>query len=66
MIVKIEGRDAYLADDVYQKLTVALAAVEPCPSSDKIEPWQFVEVLGEIGGIWSADTLNDPLRDPIA
>lgn len=66
MIIRTEGRDIFLSDETYKRLIAALANVEPCPSSGEIEPWQFVEVLGEIGGIWSADTLNDPLRDPIA
>lgn len=66
MIIKTEGIDAFLENEIYHRLTAALAAVKPNPFTDKIEPWQFVEVLGEIGGIWPAETLNDPLRTPSA
>lgn len=69
MIVKIEGNDVFLADDIYDKLLEVLAAVKPIPSlTDEerpIEPWQFVEALGE-AGIWNADVLNDPLREAAA
>lgn len=46
MIAKTEGRDAFLEDETYHRLTAALAAVQPDPFTGKIEPWQFVEVLG--------------------
>lgn len=63
MIIKIEGRDIFLDDQTYHRLTAALAAVQPGPGADEIEPWQFVEVLGEVGGIWPAVTLTDPARE---
>lgn len=62
MIIKTEGRDAFLEDETYHRLTAALAAVQPAPGADEIEPWQFVEVLGDVGGIWPAETLTDPAR----
>jgi hypothetical protein len=69
MIVKIEGNDVFLAEGVYDRLLEALAAVKPIPAIDgvkrSIEPWQFVEALGE-AGIWNADILNDPRRSPAA
>lgn len=68
MIVKIEGNDVFLAEGVYDRLLEALAKVQPVPAIDgierAIEPWQFVEALGE-AGIWNADVLNDPLRKAV-
>lgn len=62
MIIKIEGHDIFLEDETYHRLVEALAKVEAAPGADEVEPWQFVEVLGEVGGIWPAKTLTDPLR----
>lgn len=69
MIVKFEGNDVFLADEVYDRLLAALAKVQPVPAIDgierAIEPWQFVEALGE-AGIWNASVLDDPLREAAA
>lgn len=69
MIIKIEGHDAYLADEVYDRLLEALAKVQPIPAIDgierAIEPWQFMEALGQ-AGIWNASVLDDPLRHAAA
>ncbi len=66
MIVKIEGNDVYLSDDVYDRLLEALAKVQPVPAIDgverAIEPWQFMEALGQ-AGIWNASVLDDPARE---
>jgi hypothetical protein len=55
-------QDAYLTNDIYRALIEALPNVKPDPVTGKLEPHCFVEVLGEIGGIWPASVQEDTAR----
>ncbi|ESX86941.1 hypothetical protein [Mesorhizobium sp. LSHC412B00] len=37
--------DTYIDNDTYDRLTLALAEIEPCPFTGKREPYQMVEAL---------------------
>ncbi|UVK43632.1 hypothetical protein BPNPMPFG_005444 [Mesorhizobium sp. AR07] len=39
------GGWTYIPSDTYVRLTLALAAIEPCPFTGKREPYQMVEAL---------------------
>ncbi|WP_287289410.1 hypothetical protein [Mesorhizobium sp.] len=45
--------NVYIANDRLDRLTLALAAIEPCPFTGKREPYQFVDAL-MAAWIWPA------------
>lgn len=55
-------QDLYPSNETYSRLVEALATLQdkPCPVTGRVEPYQIIEVLGEVGGIWPASVLDDP------
>ncbi|WP_287245985.1 hypothetical protein [Mesorhizobium sp.] len=45
--------DTYIPNETYARLTLALAAIEPCPFTGKREPYQMVDAL-MAAEIWPA------------
>jgi hypothetical protein len=56
-------RNHYLLDATYRTLLEALTRVQPDPVTGELEPHTFALILGEVGGIWSDNVLDDPEHD---
>lgn len=48
----------YLNDDLHERLTEALAAIEPCSFAGRATCDQVAIVLGEVGDIWPETILK--------
>jgi len=59
----MEIENTYLPDHAYGALVQALTTLTPCPVSGKIESYQIIEALGEIGGVWPASIQEVSFRD---
>ena len=55
--------EVYIETSRLNQLAEAIAAIEPCPGSGKIEAYQVKMLLGERGNIWPASILPDALTE---